>query len=85
MGVTLVFGIVSIPVVKIAEETINLGIRFVGFRNEQAAGYAASASGYPTGRPRVYLLVEGPSVLHAMAGVSISIHVPKQMEKANMI
>lgn len=69
LGVTVIFGIVGIPVVEIAEEGINLGIRFIGFRNEQAAGYAASAYGYLTGRPGVCLVVGGPGVLHAMAGV----------------
>ena len=69
LGVTALFGIVGIPVVEIAEEAINLGIRFIGFRNEQAAGYAATAYGYLTGRPGVCLVVGGPGVLHAMAGV----------------
>ena len=69
LGVTVLFGIVGIPVVEIAEEAINLGIRFIGFRNEQAASYAATAYGYLTGRPGVCLVVGGPGVLHAMAGV----------------
>lgn len=69
LGVVVIFGIVGIPVVEIAEEAINLGIRFIGFRNEQAAGYAASAYGYLTGRPGVCLVVGAPGVLHAMAGV----------------
>lgn len=69
LGVAVLFGIVGIPVVEIAEEAINLGIRFIGFRNEQAASYAASAYGYLTGRPGVCLVVGGPGVLHAMAGV----------------
>ena len=71
LGVTVVFGIVGIPVVEIAEEAINLGIRFIGFRNEQAASYAASVYGYLTGRPGVCLVVGGPGVLHGMAGVCI--------------
>ena len=69
LGVRVLFGIVGIPVVEIAEEAINLGIRFIGFRNEQAASYAASAYGYLTGKPGVCLVVGGPGVLHAMAGV----------------
>ena len=69
LGVTVLFGIVGIPVVEVAEEAINLGIRFIGFRNEQAASYAASAYGYLTGRPGVCLVVGGPGVLHAMPGV----------------
>lgn len=55
--------------VEIAEEAINLGIRFVAFRNEQACSYAASVYGYMTGRPGVCLVVGGPGVLHAMAGI----------------
>ncbi|KAF6232445.1 hypothetical protein HO173_009324 [Letharia columbiana] len=69
LGITVIFGIVGIPVVEIAEEAINLGIRFIGFRNEQAAGYAASAYGYLTGRPGICLVVGGPGVLHGMAGI----------------
>lgn len=70
LGITTIFGIVGIPVIEIAEEAINLGIRFIGFRNEQAAGYAATAYGYLTGKPGCCLVVGGPGVLHAMAGVS---------------
>lgn len=72
LGVTVIFGLVGIPVVEIAEEAINLGIRFVAFRNEQACSYAASVYGYMTGRPGVCLVVGGPGVLHTMAGVSLS-------------
>jgi 2-hydroxyacyl-CoA lyase 1 len=69
LGVTVVFGIVGVPVSDIAEQAINLGIRFIGFRNEQAASYAATAYGYLTGKPGVCLVVGGPGVLHAIAGV----------------
>jgi 2-hydroxyacyl-CoA lyase 1 len=70
LGVTVIFGIVGVPVSDIAEQAINIGIRFIGFRNEQAASYAATAYGYLTGRPGVCLVVGGPGVLHAIAGVS---------------
>lgn len=69
LGVTVVFGIVGVPISDIAEQAINLGIRFIGFRNEQAASYAATAYGYLTGKPGVCLVVGGPGVLHAIAGV----------------
>ncbi|OJD13618.1 hypothetical protein AJ78_05940 [Emergomyces pasteurianus Ep9510] len=69
LGVTVIFGIVGIPVVEIAEEAINLGIRFIAFRNEQACSYAASVYGYMSGKPGVCLVVGGPGVLHAMAGI----------------
>jgi 2-hydroxyacyl-CoA lyase 1 len=69
LGVTAVFGIVGVPVSDIAEQAIAIGIRFIGFRNEQAASYAATAYGYLTGRPGVCLVVGGPGLLHAIAGV----------------
>lgn len=69
LGVEVIFGLVGIPVVQIAEEAIAVGIRFIAFRNEQAASYAATAYGYLTGRPGVCLVVGGPGVIHAMAGI----------------
>jgi 2-hydroxyacyl-CoA lyase 1 len=72
LDVKVIFGLVGLPVVQIAEEAIALGIRFIAFRNEQAASYAATAYGYLTGRPGVCLVVGGPGVLHAMAGVGNS-------------
>lgn len=76
LGVAVIFGIVGIPVVEIAEEAINLGIKFIGFRNEQAAGYAASAYGYLTGKPGICLVVGGPGVLHALPGVCLNYVFP---------
>ena len=69
LEVQVMFGIVGIPVIEVAEACIARGIKFISFRNEQAASYAASAYGYITGRPGVCLVVGGPGVLHAMAGV----------------
>ncbi|KAJ8114447.1 hypothetical protein OPT61_g3679 [Boeremia exigua] len=69
LGVNVIFGIVGVPVSEIAEQALKIGIRFVGFRNEQAASYAATAYGYLTGSPGVCLVVGGPGVLHAIAGV----------------
>ena len=69
LGVKVVFGIVGIPIIEIAEQCMNHGIRFIGFRNEQAASYAATAYGYLTKRPGICLVVGGPGVLHALAGV----------------
>ncbi|KAA8908309.1 hypothetical protein TRICI_004795 [Trichomonascus ciferrii] len=68
LGVRHVFGIVGIPVIEVAEACIAQGIRFIAFRNEQAATYAASAYGYLTGKPGVCLVVGGPGVVHALAG-----------------
>ncbi len=45
LGVTHAFGVVGIPVTPLASSFQAAGIRFVGFRNEQSAGYAAAAFG----------------------------------------
>lgn len=68
-GVEVIFGIVGIPVVEVAEACVSAGIRFIGFRNEQSAAYAASVYGYLSGRPGVCLSVGGPGVVHALAGL----------------
>ncbi|KAJ2870546.1 hypothetical protein FB639_004607 [Coemansia asiatica] len=68
-GVTVVFGIVGIPVVDVAEAIQAEGIRFISFRNEQSCSYAASAWGFLNQKPGVCLVVSGPGVVHALAGI----------------
>ena len=50
-GVEFMFGVVGFPVIPIALAAQQEGIRYLGFRNEQSASYAAGAIGYLTGRP----------------------------------
>lgn len=69
LGVTVVFGLVGIPVVDIAESFLTHGIKFIAFRNEQSASYAASIYGYLTGKPGVLLIVGGPGLVHGLPGV----------------
>ena len=69
-GVEYVFGIVGFPVVPIATACQKAGITFIGMRNEQSASYAAQAAGYLTGRPQGCLVVSGPGVIHALAGLA---------------
>ncbi|SJM84553.1 related to Putative 2-hydroxyacyl-CoA lyase [Zygosaccharomyces bailii] len=68
-GVDTVFGIVGIPIVELADAMIDAGIKFIACRNEQSASYAASAYGYLTGKPGVLLVVGGPGLVHALAGI----------------
>ncbi|XP_057401182.1 2-hydroxyacyl-CoA lyase 1 isoform X2 [Balaenoptera acutorostrata] len=68
--VNYMFGIVGIPVTEIALAAQEVGIRYIGMRNEQAACYAASAVGYLTGRPGVCLVVSGPGLIHALGGMA---------------
>lgn len=69
-GVEYMFGIVGFPVFGIARAAQKEGIRYLGFRNEQAASYAAGAVGYLTGRPGACLAVSGPGMIHAIAGLA---------------
>ena len=55
--------------IDIGQESMNIGMRFISFRNEQAAVYAACAYGYLTGKPGICICVGGPGVFHTMAGV----------------
>ena len=69
-GVDYMFGIVGFPVVPIARAAQQEGITYVGMRNEQAASYAAQAASYLTGRTQACLVVSGPGVIHALAGLA---------------
>ncbi|XP_076057016.1 2-hydroxyacyl-CoA lyase [Oratosquilla oratoria] len=69
-GVEYMFGVVGIPVVEIAVHAQQIGIKYVGMRNEQAACYAAQAIGYLTGRPGACLVVSGPGLLHTIGGLA---------------
>ncbi|CAB4252763.1 similar to Saccharomyces cerevisiae YEL020C Hypothetical protein with low sequence identity to Pdc1p [Maudiozyma barnettii] len=68
-NVDTVFGLVGIPIVTFANDLIDEGIHFISCRNEQAASYAASAYGYLNNKPSVLLVVGGPGLIHALAGV----------------
>ncbi|KAG0503380.1 hypothetical protein HPP92_003452 [Vanilla planifolia] len=69
-GVRHMFGVVGIPVTSLATRAVALGIRFIAFHNEQSAGYAASAYGYLTSQPGVFLTVSGPGCIHGIAGLA---------------
>jgi len=47
-----------------------VGIKYIGMRNEQSAVYAAQAIGYLTRTPGVCLVVSGPGLLHVTAGMA---------------
>lgn len=70
LGIRHMFGVIGIPVTQMASAAQAAGIRFISFRNEQAAGYAAAAAGFLTGKPGVLLTVSGPGMVHGIAGLS---------------
>ncbi|XP_054714130.1 2-hydroxyacyl-CoA lyase 1-like [Uloborus diversus] len=69
-GIQYAFGVVGIPVVEVASALQEVGIKYVGMRNEQAASYAAGAIGYLTKKPGVCLVVSGPGLIHALGGMA---------------
>jgi 2-hydroxyacyl-CoA lyase 1 len=69
-GVDYLFGVVGFPVTDFAGDAQRAGITYIGMRNEQAASYAAQAAGYLTGRPQGCVVVSGPGVIHAIAGLA---------------
>lgn len=69
-GVEYVFGIIGIPVIEFSMALQQVGLKYVGMRNEQAAVYAAQAIGYLTCTPGVCLVVSGPGLLNVTAGMA---------------
>uniref|UniRef100_H2YU90 2-hydroxyacyl-CoA lyase 1 n=1 Tax=Ciona savignyi TaxID=51511 RepID=H2YU90_CIOSA len=69
-GIEYVFGIVGVPVIEVAMAIQQVGLKFIGMRNEQSAAYAAGAIGYLTGRPGACLVVSGPGLVHALGGMA---------------
>lgn len=69
LGIKHMFGVIGIPVTQMASAAQAAGIRFISCRNEQAAGYAAAAAGFLTGKPGVLLTVSGPGMVHGIAGL----------------
>ncbi len=69
-GVDYMFGVVGFPVSQLASDAQQAGITYIGMRNEQSASYAAQAAGYLTGRPQGCIVVSGPGVVHALAGLA---------------
>lgn len=49
-GLTYVFGIMGHPVIELSLSMQAVGLQYLGFRNEQAACYAAQAYGYLTSK-----------------------------------
>lgn len=69
-GLTYVFGIMGHPVIELAISMQAVGLQYLGFRNEQAACYAAQAYGYLTRKPAIVLCVSGPGLLHVIGGMA---------------
>ncbi len=68
-GVDVVFGIPGTHNLEIYKHLAERGVRHVGTRHEQGAGYAADGYARATGRPGVAVVTTGPALLNAAAAV----------------
>jgi oxalyl-CoA decarboxylase len=69
-GVKTIYGVVGIPVTDLARVAQAQGIRYIGFRQEQAAGHAAAAAGFLTQRPGICLTVSAPGFLNGLPALA---------------
>ena len=69
-GVDTIYGVVGIPITDVARTAQDKGMRYIGFRNEQAAGHAAGAAGFLTQRPGICLTVSAPGFLNGLAALA---------------
>ena len=69
-GVDKMYGVVGIPVTDLARIAQAKGIRYIGFRQEQAARHAAAAAGFLTGRPGICLTVSAPGFLNGLVALA---------------
>jgi len=65
-----IYGVVGIPITDLARVAQAKGVRYIGFRQEQAAGHAAAAAGFLTGRPGICLTVSAPGFLNGMVALA---------------
>ena len=68
--IATMYGVVGIPVTDIARTAQAKGMRYLGFRNEQAAGHAAAAAGFLGERPGVCLTVSAPGFLNGLVALA---------------
>src|SRR5271165_2352799 len=69
-GIDTIYGLVGIPITDLARLAQKSGIRFIGFRHETSAGYAAAAAGFLTQKPGVCLTVSAPGFLNGMVALA---------------
>lgn len=69
-GLNNMYGVVSIPVTDFARLAELKGMKFYGFRREDAAVDAAAAAGFITGKPGVALTVSAPGFLNGLTALA---------------
>ena len=69
-GIETIFGVAGIPITDLARLAHAEGMRYIGFRHEQAAGNAAAIAGYLTQKPGICLTVSAPGFLNGMLALA---------------
>jgi oxalyl-CoA decarboxylase len=69
-GISTIFGVAGIPITDLARLAHAEGMRYIGFRHEQAAGNAAAIAGYLTQQPGICLTVSAPGFLNGMLALA---------------
>ena len=69
-GVDTIYGVAGIPITDMARHAQAEGIRYIGFRHEQSAGYAAAAAGFMTQKPGICLTVSAPGFLNGLTALA---------------
>jgi oxalyl-CoA decarboxylase len=69
-GIDTIYGVAGIPITDLARLAQAEGLRYVGFRHEQAAGNAAAITGYLTQKPGICLTVSAPGFLNGMLALA---------------
>src|SRR5271170_126267 len=69
-GIDTIYGVAGIPITDLARLAQAKGLRYIGFRHEQAAGNAAAIAGFLTRKPGICLTVSAPGFLNGMVALA---------------
>lgn len=69
-GIDTLYGVAGIPISDLLRLADKEGLRYIGFRHEQAAANAAAIAGYITGKPGICMTVSGPGFLNGLVGLA---------------
>ena len=68
-GVDTVFGIPGVHTLELYRGLAALGIRHIGVRHEQGAGFMADGYARASGKPGVCCLITGPGLMNAATAI----------------
>src|SRR5437016_12190912 len=63
-GFDTIYGVAGIPITDLLRLAQSEGVRCIGFRHEQSAGYAAAITGFLTQKPGICMTVSAPGFLN---------------------